>query len=1075
MSTQTILAGIGYAVGSYFGYPQLGAIVGSLVGAALAPTTKTTGPRLDDQKVTVSTYGAGIPTVYGNVRVGGNVVDSTDKIEVGSTTSQGKGGGTSNTSYKYFVHMAVALCATPSDGSLVTIRRLWKDGKLIYDASSGIPVASALASATSPYSFLVLYQGAETQLPDPLEELQHGIGNVPAYRGIVRVRLNAVECPGGRVPQFSFEICVGGTTRVLKSTISAGPTELDAYQQMGGFVQPDGTAIHYRVPIYGNPDRSRFETYAVGPGYAQHTGTFFAPVPGTTITEFLPIVGGTPAFVQLYFATTGDRTANLISVRRVDAVTGQLTPIGTFTPSADTIFAFRGVAYDESTDTYVLAPSVGAASSGCITFRNGSANVLPVPPNGYGPIAAYGGMVHMLNGACTAVTALDQTTGSVIDTQVLPGAITLLNPDGRLRAGANGVYALCIGTGGGSTQGLWKRGATSYTLVSSDVLILDPSSGLGATPDDLRAYQTFYTDGNVLIVGPALRSGAVYSYDLIRLAVVMASQPTVQSILQDQCVRAGLTLAQIDTSTINDTVSGMTLTNPASARSNIAPLMTAFAIDATEESGVIRFFHRAAGTSVATLAYAELAAIEDGGTPGDPMPLARMQEADVPRSVAVSYINKDFDYQTSTEKANRQTTVSKLDQTIDLPLSVGADIAATVAQRVLIDAWNERNHRTFKVSRKYAFVSAGDVVTITFQDGTLIDWRLTKVTDTGVLLEWEGVPANGAIYAQVVTGSAGYVPQQIPALTSPTGQQLLDIPLLRDKDDGAGIYDALSSYGLVWTGAELFVGDVLSNVSSQGIVSTMAPIGFAETVLPSALSSQIDAANLLTVNIGAATFNSCTRDVLLAGGGEYWAYGKPGSWEIGASSTANSLGSGRYTLSNHLRGLFGTERNTGTHAVGDTFVLLRPAGLLRVNMSVGELGQAKVYLPVSAGQLADNAQPTKYVNTGEGLKPLSPINLRRSMLGNDITLTWDRRSRLSMNNSTGTLPLGETTEHYSVEFWTSGAYATLAGTLTTTTAGLTITSAQQTAFGLIPGTAVFVRVRQYSDSVGVGHELQATA
>jgi hypothetical protein len=217
-------------------------------------------------------------------------------------------------------------------------------------------------------------------------------------------------------------------------------------------------------------------------------------------------------------------------------------------------------------------------------------------------------------------------------------------------------------------------------------------------------------------------------------------------------------------------------------------------------------------------------------------------------------------------------------------------------------------------------------------------------------------------------------------------------------------------------------------------------------------------------------FSSVTRDVLLAGGAEYWAYGAPGRWEIGASAQGDSLGGGRYILSRHLRGLFGTERFTGTHAVGDVLVLLRIAGILRPDTGVGGIGQTKSYRAVTKGRSTDSVASQTYANTGEGLTPLSPINLRRTST-NDFTV--DRRSRLAMNNLTGALPLGETTEAYSWAFYSSGTYATLLGTVVTNTA--TVTAAQITAIGVTPSATAFLKVRQVSDSIGPGHELQATA
>lgn len=1050
MSTQTILAGIGYAVGSYFGYPQLGAIVGSLVGAALTPTTKTQGPRLDDQKVTVSTYGAGIPTVYGNVRVGGNVVDSTDKIEVGSTTSQGKGGGTSNTSYKYFVHMAVSLCATPVDGSIVAIRKVWKDGKLIYDSSSGIPVGSALASATSPYSFLVLYQGHEDQLPDPLEELQHGIGNVPAYRGVVRVRLNAVECPGGRVPQFSFEICRGASlvSEVHTYGLAAAQTAPCAIMARGEIMQ---------IENYPVPDSPGIRITRILNNGAVSVPQEVYPLTAAAVAwPIVPISSGDSFRVLHPYSVSGSIFA--YSIVDLDNRSETEIIVGT-TSSPWCILNGEYAVQDGSTiflkyqDTAVLLPA---------------GTVVSLPTNNRGA-TMYGGFLYavtFVSGFMTLVK-MDQT-GAVLSTIASTVADSIGNTV-RLIGSTSGITVVSVRANGAGKRPIWLV-TTAWVVLCADTTVVE-SSGAG--------YEEAYVGNGFALIGPSSNgAGATQaSYQMVRFNAVKTAQASVAGIISEQLVTAGLPTSAFDVTAIGDTVSGFTLTNPASARTNVSSLMMAYAIDATEENGLIRFFHRSALTPVAVVAYAELAAIEEGGTPGDPMPLARAQEAELPHTVAVSYINKDFDYQTSTEKATRQTTISKLDQTIDLPMSIGADVAATTAQRVLIDAWNERNKRNFKVSRKYAFISAGDVVTITFQDGTLIDWRLTKVTYTGVLIEWEGVPADATIYKQVVTGSAGYSPQTVQALGSPTRLQLLDIPLLRDADNNAGIYAALAGSDVAnWLGAELFVGDDDTNLTTRGTVSSDAPIGFAQTVLASGPIGLIDESNIFTVSLGGDSFSTVTRDVLLSGGGEFWALGAPGRWEIGASAQGSSLGGGLFVLSRHLRGLFGTERFVGTHTATDSFVLLRIAGMLRPSMSTGDLGMSKRFRGITTGRTLQSGYSQSYTNTGEGLMPLSPINLRRATSPtNDITLSWDRRSRLSINFMTGTLPLGETTEHYSVEFWTSSAFTTLAGTLTTTTASLTITSAQQTSFGLTPGSLVFVRVRQYSDSVGVGRELQATA
>lgn len=1058
-NTGQILGTIAGAVLGYFtggaSFVALGATLGGAAGSLLDPKAKTEGPRIDDQKVTVSTYGIGIPTIYGTVRIGGNVVDSTDKIELPFTDSQGgKGGGVENTTYRYFVHMRHVLCATPSDGSTVAIRKIWQDGKLIYDVSSGVPIGSALATAESPYSNLILYQGAEDQMPDGIEELYHGVGNVPAYRGVVSVRLNIIECPGGRVPQFSFELARGGIVEpVSVQQISSTPV----ITSTGAIIRADGVWEFTEVE---NGDGTVNINYGFGQvGSIQPTGVV-AGVPSFGYPPY-PVAGSELFIIKPY--TTG-----LLSL--IDLSDGSRSVLYNGDSTGPGFF-FGRAAYDESLELFVVS-NWSSSTNNVPTIISKSGIATPCDPvagdDMGGVLGFYGGVVYVVttdgvNLILSRRTAQGLAVPAMPDT--IGPAVSFSGQWSALHVDATGIYLQCVPVISSPASFYKITPAQGASAGSFDLLgMADVDQSISSTIS-----RTFYGSTTLATVGPYY-SGDDTGYKAIRFNAITPVSAAVSDIIEEQCIRAGLTPDDYDVSAIDDQLWGYTLTNPASARANIQPLMTAFAIDATEEDAKIRFFHRADLASVGTVVYDELGGAEDGSEPGDPMPLSRGQEAELPRSVSVSYINKDFDYQTGTEKAIRQIANSVMDSTLDLPMSVDSDVAATLAQRALYDAWNNRNVRSFKISRKFAFASAGDVLTFEYPRGTFSDWRLNKITDTGALIEGECVPANAAIYSQIALGGSSYSGQIVPALPAPTRLQLLDIPLLRDIDNNAGIYAAMDSYADAPASAELFVGDDDNTLMPRGTVSASAPIGYAETVLAGWGKRTVDETNIFTVNLGDDVFNSVTRDVLLGNGGEFWALGAPGRWEIGCSGLGASIGSGRYILSRHVRGLFGTEHLTGTHQIGDTFVLLRIVGMLRPNMSVGDIGIAKSYRAVSKGRSQDSAISQTYANTAEGLKPLSPVNLRRT---NANGLTVDRRSRLSMNNSTGSVPLGESTEAWSWSFYTSSAFTTLIGTVVTTSSA--VTSDQISTAGATPSAILYVRVSQLSDTVGKGHELQATA
>jgi hypothetical protein len=57
------------------------------------------------------------------------------------------------------------------------------------------------------------------------------------------------------------------------------------------------------------------------------------------------------------------------------------------------------------------------------------------------------------------------------------------------------------------------------------------------------------------------------------------------------------------------------------------------------------------------------------------------------------------------------------------------------------------------------------------------------------------------------------------------------------------------------------------------------------------------------------------------------------------------------------------------------------------------------------------------VYEGVDLKPLSPVHLVAKDLGNNVHLSWIRRSRLNADSWVGEVPLGETEERYRLSIW----------------------------------------------------------
>ena len=97
-----------------------------------------------------------------------------------------------------------------------------------------------------------------------------------------------------------------------------------------------------------------------------------------------------------------------------------------------------------------------------------------------------------------------------------------------------------------------------------------------------------------------------------------------------------------------------------------------------------------------------------------------------------------------------------------------------------------------------------------------------------------------------------------------------------------------------------------------------------------------------------------------------------------------------------------------------------------------------------------------------------------TVVDSSTTLTWDRRTRLSKNFTTGLAPLGEASEEYDVLVYSDSGYGTLLRTERVTTPEYVYSRADQIDdFGSFQST-LYVEVYQISAVVGRGYKLRGT-
>lgn len=164
----------GLALGFYFGNPALGYLVGSAIGSHIAgPIDGGEGPRLEDLNAVSADYGAPLPRVWaGAYRVPGNPIWAAPLREIEHKETVGDSflsSGTTITTYTYEGSFAVAV----HDGPILGVRRIWANGKLVYDRRSADAYESLIRKTIKVtflnsynYDYFITIGGAEFTAAD---------------------------------------------------------------------------------------------------------------------------------------------------------------------------------------------------------------------------------------------------------------------------------------------------------------------------------------------------------------------------------------------------------------------------------------------------------------------------------------------------------------------------------------------------------------------------------------------------------------------------------------------------------------------------------------------------------------------------------------------------------------------------------------------------------------------------------------------------------------------------------------------------------------------------------------------
>lgn len=216
MSKSTIGGVIGAVIGFYVGGPA-GAQVGFMIGAGIGASFDTIqGRKVGEMSSPRAQEGEPIPLVFGTARVTGRLMSCGEP----SIVEEGGKGGPQVVNETAYMSYSILVCESSElrDSTIGGILMVIQNNKIVYDVRPN-PAISAADSAKWKQN-KVFYFGGEGQGVDPTEQMIHGVGNVPAYRGLCRMVVTDEDVTqhGGGIPTYEFVTSQCGVREVPPSS-----------------------------------------------------------------------------------------------------------------------------------------------------------------------------------------------------------------------------------------------------------------------------------------------------------------------------------------------------------------------------------------------------------------------------------------------------------------------------------------------------------------------------------------------------------------------------------------------------------------------------------------------------------------------------------------------------------------------------------------------------------------------------------------------------------------------------------------------------------------------------------------
>lgn len=482
---------------------------------------------------------------------------------------------------------------------------------------------------------------------------------------------------------------------------------------------------------------------------------------------------------------------------------------------------------------------------------------------------------------------------------------------------------------------------------------------------------------------------------------------TLGSVVEEVCLKTNiLTEDDFDTSGLNaDTLVGYMIDRETTARDVLKQLATGFLFDGYESDYKLKFRSRGDASQV-TIPENWIGRSSDGLVVKETL----TQELEMPMRVTVNYNDISRDHQQGSQTMKRKagpvpTMWTSKEDLIELPIVWTPDEGKQCADKLLKMTWANRTAFAMSLPTRYMKYDPTDVATVNLDDGTTYFMRFSEMNIGGdFTVEVQAVSEKATAYVSTASGNGGLAPPQIIPGEYPAIPIVVNTPLLRDIDyntsNNAICYLAAGTDALVFSGAAIYINDGYE-FNSIGSLQNDAVRGYALNALPATKAYEsTDETFVLRVRLITpdTALESVTQEDMLNNFVNAALVGD----EVIQFRDAQLEDDGSWSLSGILRARRGTNFAVNGHAVSDRFILLDEANMIRFSRPPQDYEVTREFRAVPSGTLIEDAVAYPTALIPRDLMPYTPEDIKIADDGTDVTITMQRRSRVTAPLTDGT-------------------------------------------------------------------------